>query len=279
MPNYSPSMVLNKSATMNRCLTIEELDDKTLSGMSEIFRLSFEYLLTDIAIEYSKTVSTPAFKSIKDFNERNRVPRSLFLSYPFFVAVSNGHSASLYSLFGKFYATSFGPASLSVYRLIEGIGEFSESKFDFYKLGAASNPLGIEIKNSDKYDGKSVWQAFKEIKDEILSSTVSLADENSPRKFMEFSVDSKEDYEESATFGYSINIQESPSAETPLYKAIEASIEAIQSQSNHTFFDGTEEGILFQSRYFKEFRAFRQSNSPIPYGKIEPPKFRPFFAE
>lgn len=137
-------------------LNAEELANKNEAKTASLLRIGFEYLLAGIMEEYSKI---KGYKDIEEFNNSNRISRQVLLAYPFFVALSNGHGKNLYSLFGGFETSQYGPVSVSINNLIEGSGEFqTTAPLQYFEI----NKFNIIVKDPSKYpDFSTLKQAIE----------------------------------------------------------------------------------------------------------------------
>lgn len=238
-------------------LELEKLADKESPDMQKVLSASFEYLLTGIAIEHSKLFD---FKTVGEFNSSNRLTQEVLLSYPFFVALANGNSQSLYSLLGEFYTTkAYGPFSISVYALLQEQQVFPRA-FKYFTIPAVSALGNLQVKSSVQGFENIIQQQRDEILD-INGSQVS---------FKELKVFSDK------------KIKGESNTDTSLYMAIENSIKIIQSQSGGTFFDGDFRTIRHQSSYFellnREFENIEDIRE-LPYEGIGKPNLRPFYSD
>ncbi len=233
--------------------TIEQLGNNS-RDINHIRKYAYQYLIAGIAQEYNE-IKGP-WSSLDDFNKKNKLNFSSLLVYPFFVALSNGHSHALYNLFGKFESFPFGPVSISIYDMVKG-----KNTLEFFELNSSLNPLGVEVLATDKYAN------FVQIQNSIASNEFELSTGISTLS--------------------NIHIQSDRSAKTgdgqftPLPKAIDSGIQVIKKQSRDSFFTADNNGILFQASYFKAFKqAYRDSKySILEYEDIESPVLRPFYLE
>jgi len=238
-------------------LEFEKLADKESPDMQKVLSASFEYLLSGIAIEHSKLFD---LKTVREFNASNRLTQEVLLSYPFFVALANGNSQSLYSLLGEFYTTkAYGPFSITAYALLQGQQDFSRA-FKYFTIPALSELGNLQVKSSDQ----SFETIIRQQRDEILDINGSQV------SFKELKVFSDK------------KINGESMTDTSLYMAIESSIKIIQNQSGGTFFDGDFRTIRHQSSYFevlsREFENIDEIRD-LPYGGVGKPNLRPFYSD
>jgi hypothetical protein len=135
-------------------VSIEQLSDKADPKIKALLKTSFEYLLAGVA---QKNAEYNHYRSVERFNLYNSMMKTAVVSYPFFIALSNGHSESLYSLFGKFYAYPLGPVSKSIIDLLK---DDQNNKLDFFEV----NSMNICVKNDAK--------DFEELKNQIKAFTI-----------------------------------------------------------------------------------------------------------
>ena len=237
-------------------LSNNQLNDKSSPGISQLLSLSFEYMLSCIVLEYSILTKK---NTVDDFNVSNQISPTKTLLYPFFVSLSNGHSKSLFNLFGKFYALSFGPISFDVFNIFKNdIGNHTSLKY--FKINSDFNQLGIEILSNKL--GTPCPKNLKECVDLIKS--------NIKNTTIDFNT-------ESATFS-DVIIESDLGKDKALFEAIESGINAIKGQSDK-FFISDAEIIKLHASYFEAFKDRYNSNdvSVIEYDEIEEGKRRPFY--
>jgi hypothetical protein len=254
----------NQDPSLIYTLNIQQLKDKSALGVSKVFSLGFEYLLAGVAQEYcnyQNKAGKPYYQNLKEFNKKNRLTPSSVVAYPFFISLANGHSKSLYSLFGDFYTFSIGPASLGIYNMIHD----STPRLTYFKVNFESNPLGIEILHPERYS------SFNDIQEAIEGEKIDF-EHKTGVEFRNiyiakdrFSIDIKAPFENTST----------------LYQAVKNAIEIITVQSNGTFFSADRESIVKQARYFSAFRKAYDENvsSFIDFSQLESPGRRPFYQE
>jgi hypothetical protein len=249
-------------AILTMKLTLDDLKNKNLPGVQGTLSLSFEYLLASIGKEYS---ILNGYQTIAEFNSKNRLNFSKTLLYPFFVSLSNGHSESLYGLFGDFYALSFGPVSMSVFNLITK-RENNQPPLEFFKLNSDLKPVGIQVNIQllEIDPNKNVGDSFDIIKNKIKNSDITIADIH--YTYEQILIDSDPD-------------KEGISHEKPLYLAIESGIKAIRDQSGGNFFNAEADIMKLHASYFDAFkrRLTRNDASIISYSELEEGKRRPFY--
>lgn len=227
-----------------------ELESKDSPAVLDVLVLSFEYLLAGVCSEYSRI---NGISSIEEFNRKNSFNLTTLLSYPFFISLANGHSESLYKLFGEFHAFNFGPISISIYNELRGkAGKAPERKLRNFSLdltGRASDFKAISMLN------------FNEIQESICKTNIKV--------------------NEKTVFFEEVFIRSESGRSNPIVLAIDSAIAAIKRQSKDTFFDGDPFSILFQANYFDSFRRAVSANDhrKIDYRDIEKPERRPFYAK
>ena len=228
-----------------------ELEQKSNPDISDILVLSFEYLLAGVSAEYSRIKGISSFE---DFNEKNSFNFTTLLSYPFFIALSNGHSESLYKLFGEFKAFNFGPISMSLYDELRGKSAAPPPrKLSYFSLGLTGEPGGFKT--------TAKGRDFKEVQELICKKDVTYNNKTEPFE--------------------NILIKSESGRSNPLVIAISSGIAAIKKQSRDTFFNGDTYSILFQANYFDVFKKASNSGTPkkIEYTQIEKPERRPFYTK
>lgn len=234
---------------MNNFLTSEQLKEKKEPGILELLRASFEYLLAGACKEHSKIKD---FSNIREFNDKNELTFASVLAYPFFVSTSNGHAKQLYSLFGDFYALSFGPISFSVLSSMQRDKDYLR----YFSVDLTATGKGVKVIKTDFLD-----KDFVELKNRIKADMIA--------------------FEENKIQLESVFIEgDEDQPPIRICDAIDKGISAIEKQSRKTFFDGDLESITFQSKYFSAFRRALKggvSNKMPDYEKIENPDSRPFF--
>jgi hypothetical protein len=256
---------------MPRYITIPDLSTKHTPGLKQVFSLSFEYLLVCISGEYSSIQEAKGEKygNVSDFNQRNRLTPGVILSYPFFVALANGHSEALYKLFGPFLTLKFGPASTSIFTLMkENEKGIANPPLKYFNITSQSSS-GIEIMRSDEYGDLPLTSVLPSIKGKIMDEYIEFADETVLFRDITVVQDistNKDDPDYSQV--------------SQLSKAIDNGVYAIVEQSEGTFLNGNVRSILAQSQYFKALVKAMKSNanSIVEYEQIESPRSRPFYS-
>ena len=231
----------------DKSFTADDLAKKDSDLKLKILSLSFEYLLADVSQEYNDILQREGRAiSIEEFNILNRLDMLKVLVYPFFVALSDGNSKSLFNLFGKFKTYSFGPGSASVYTQILKPGADPVRPLKYFKINPVTYPIGLQVSKDFN---------FKEIKEEILAEKVDLLN-HEKAEFRELNLES-----DNGTFN-------------PIYKAIEAGVEVLQQESSKKFFASTEREILFRANFIPAFQKGYNSNKidTITYNDVEMPR-------
>ncbi len=223
-----------------------ELENKDLPEVQQLLAISFEYLLAGVAEAYSMS---KGYKNLQEFNDKNELTWNQILVYPFFIALSNGHSRSLYALFGRFLAYSFGPASISTYEIIKS-GKASLKEF---VIDTKQAPITVKVSNPSQTNN------FGKLKEAIRDREVIFEGEKVPYKQVYIEMND-------------------PNVRKPISQAIDTGIEIIQKQSNESFFAANLDDILFHASYFPSFwRLYRQSKvSVLKYDDVKLSR-RPFY--
>lgn len=208
--------------------------------------ISFEYLLAGVAKEYS---SIEGYTSTKDFNKFNNLSIGKALVYPFFVAVSNGYSESLYTLFGNFISSSFGPAAISIYDLADK----AQPTLSFFRLQSNQNKTGIEVIKTDEFT------SFEKLK-QAIKNFVILRDEGTEIKFSETSIEGDS------------------GGQKTICDAIDNGIDLIREKFDKTFFEAERKTIVTKAKYFSAFKRlyFQDKSEIIDYKEIKEDKNRIF---
>lgn len=225
------------------------LKDKAIPGITDIRNLSFEYMLATIC---KREFESEKYHDVKEFNVKNNFSIPKILLYPFFVALSNGHSESLYSLFGEFYALSFGPVSLEIYKTIDS----SQSTPETLPYFTFEKKLNIDAH----------FESLDKILNDIKEREVVVCLPNQPEERILFK---------------NILIRGTSGSLKSLPAAIENGIKAIEEQSNRNFFKADTDILRFHATYFNAFKNkyTEGSVSEIKYNELEEPKRRPFYLE
>lgn len=213
-----------------KLLTTESLAQKQSPEIQKVLGLSFEYLLA--------TIGKSRFVSTKQFSESyaKSFTMSTLLVNPFFVAVSNGHSKSLFSLFGDFYAFSFGPASMSLHTLLQEQAKTPQKDLlKYFKIDLTKTPISIAVNGGGKDS------SFTNVQECVRNEAVSFNDE------------------EKVTFE-NIEILSDEGKQAPIYKAIENGVDIVNLQSRNTFFEGEMDVIRWKASYFPVYQqAFNEN--------------------
>jgi len=232
----------------------DELDKKDTRLKREIFSLSFEYMLAGIAEEYKAALAEEGkvIDTLEDFNKYNTLGLSRVVVYPFFVAISNGYSNSLYNLFGEFKSFNFGPGSVSVYEMLRyNSAEASDyPALHFFNIDFYKNPGKTEVIHP------AAGRTFSDIKRDILAVRLCESD----HKFEEVKIASDAgNYKE-------------------LYAAINAGISKLQHLTNEQFFKYNESEMLFRAKKIKTFNAgyFLHEAKTLRYKEVKSEKERAF---
>lgn len=226
---------------MNFNIDIEKLKDKEFLVDTKILKKSFEYTLAKICKEYSEVEGIVDFENFNKVNKFNK--EKLFL-YPFFVATSNGHSKSLFELFGKFYAPAIGPISVEIIKYFF----ISENKSDYFTF----NEFNIEVKNEF-----SNWDFLI---NHIKNSSLIIDGIN--YNFNE------------------LHIRKDSDEFNSLVEGIDSGILTLKEQSNGKFFIFSGDDLKYQSYKYDAFSSkVNEKNKEINYEAIERDKKRlPFYA-
>jgi hypothetical protein len=231
----------------NFLVSIDDLRDKKNLITDQLITRSFEYMLVGISESYA---AANGYKDWKDFNKYNNITYFKALVYPFFVAASNGHSESLYTLFGPFIPYSFGPGSVALHDIIRT----NSAKMENFKFGDPNNnKYGLQIKND-----------FLVSRQKIQNSIITI--ENEPNKEIALK---------------NIDIYSDNQTQKSLLKAIDNGIEIIRNGSNNTFFTSGESKILKQASLFKAFqKAYNEmTDAELEYKEVAPDKNRHFYSD
>ena len=226
---------------MNFNIDIEKLKDKEFLVETKILKKSFEYTLAKICKEYSEVEGIVDFKI---FNKVNKFTKEKLFLYPFFVATSNGHSKSLFELFGKFYAPTIGPVSIEIIKYFF----VSDNNSDYFIF----NEFNIEVKTEF-----ANWDLLiNDIKDS------SLIIEGNSYAFNELQI--MKDNEEFNS----------------IVKGIDSGILTLKEQSNGKFFIFSGDDLKYQSYKYDAFSSkVHEKNKEINYEAIERDKKKlPFYA-
>jgi len=226
------------------------LVDKSSQDVNRLFEVSFEYLLAGLAQVHAKAKRLDTFAV---FNEKNQLSRSLLLSYPFFISLSNGHGNALYNLFGNFFSYTYAPASKVIKEYLPTLREYTDQKpydLSFFKI----KPSKIEIKNPDLFEDD--YEALKEaIAKTIIKPGFTLSQ-------IEVQKDRKEEF-------------------TNLCSVIDNGIKIVKSGAGESFFDGNIGRLTeLSSQYDAWINKYNENSIDIiNYKEIEeqPIEKRPFY--
>ena len=223
-------------------INIEHLIDKDFLLKSKILQKSFEYTLAKICKEYSLLEDIGNFK---EFNDKNKFTKQKLFLYPFFVSTSNGHSKSLFELFGKFYAPSLGPISVEIIKYFF----IQKNKSEYFKF----NDLNIEIRLEN-------YNNWDELITNIKDSKVIINEEE-----VSFSL---------------LNILNDNQQYNSLIAGIDSGIKTLKEQSNSKFFIFSEDDLKYQSYKYDAFSSkVNAEDKEIKYEAIEKDKKKlPFYA-
>jgi hypothetical protein len=217
---------------------------------NRIFKDIFDFTLLKIANEFIKINS---LNSLEDFNKCNDINIRKLLMYPFFIATSNGHSKSLFKIYGDFYALAFGPVSNGLFK------EFflKDNQFDLNTENSnyfifRNNKLEFKL---DFLNRKSVT----EIIDELKQNNYNINNQ---------------------TFTFNdLKVNKDTNEENSLIKGIESGFEHLNLYTNNKFFSSDESALKFHSFKYSEFvNKFEQENRLMDYNEIIKDKNRlPFY--
>ena len=224
----------------------EMLNDKTFLKNSGILKKSFEYMTLQICNKY---FIKKRFNNIKEFNEKNNIKLIKLALFPFFVATSNGHSKSLFNLFGNFEATELGAVSFEMINLI-----VAEEVVEFNSFRIKANKIEINDGLDDlitKFKAEAVIQNNQNIQNPIINfrDLQINSDKNEPKD---------------------------------LLSAIDSGVNTLSEQSLGAFFTFSETSLR---NNFNKYKAFTNKiNFPSPqniidYKDIESDKVRwPYYS-
>lgn len=223
--------------------------DKVLKDAG-IFRDLFDFTFLKIANEY---INLKKISSLEEFNKVNDLNTRKLLLYPFFIATSNGHSNSLFNIYGEFYALTFGPVSNRLLR------EFFLSKNQFDINSNSSNYFSFV---NNKLEFKSEFlnrKSVTEIIDELKQNNYNI---------------------NSQTFTFNdLKINKDSNEENSLIRGIESGFEHLNLFTNNKFFSSDENALKFHSFKYSEFvNKFEQKDKLMDYNLIIKDKNRlPFY--
>lgn len=228
----------------NITLSLEQLELKSNLEIKKLLRISFEYMVFAISKIYSENNRL----TLESFNTTNKLSLSKIISYPFFISLSNGHSKSLYGLFGRFLAWKYSPISYDLYHMI--VNEDNSSLFDFFEFKSSNFVQIKEIKNFSYWD--ELGDAIKKV--ELIIDKKTYLFEN-------------------------VHIKSDTSETKQLFKAIESGINVVNSQSNKQFFNADLNSLRLQARYFKIFKQYNDKNLAkiIQFTDLEKDRARPYY--
>jgi len=224
------------------CLTHQELESNLYP--KAIQNLSFEYVLTGLAKEYSLLHPKIGSQDLQKFNDVNTIGWTYLLVNPFFVAVSNGNSSALFRLFGEFYTFNFGIGSMSLYELINPRIANKQRAFKHLSIKTDDGPISVKFDNINSTDNfDTLLQDLRDTKVEI--------EKNKTISFAEICI---------------VNEKGTPNS---LCEAIDTGIETIKEQYE-SILQGNTETILFKSRYYPTFRKYLsdQSFNKLTYDEV-----------
>lgn len=215
-----------------------------------VFRDLFDFTFLKIANEY---INSKRISSLQEFNKVNDINTRKLLLYPFFIATSNGHSKSLFDIYGEFYALTFGPVSNRLLR------EFflKDNKFD-----VSSTSSNYFVFDNNKLEFKIAFLDKKNVS-EILD---------------EFKM--KNYFIEGEKIGFcELKINKDINEENTLIKGIESGFEHLNLYTNNKFFSSDENSLKFHSFKYSEFvKKFDQKDKLMDYNEIIKDKDRlPFY--
>lgn len=208
---------------------------------SDLKKLSFEYVLANAFLVYTENegIST----EIEFFNKYNNFNQLKIALYPFFIATSNGHSKSLFNLFGTFIATDYGIWNTDINKII---GKKQSLFFDFES--------GIKIKQNDSY--RTIEQFIECLK----QNTVKIGNVDYNLIDLQIENDKKE-----------VKL---------LIDGIESGIKVLKKQSVGAFFKFTAEDLLLKSKKYKAYNKSLTNKTDVDYNDIEQDKEdMPYYSE
>lgn len=229
-------------------LSSEELKHRDQPKYLKLLSLSFEYLLAGVLKKYGEIHGVT---TIEKFNNNNRIMPPLLASYPFFIALSNGHSKSLYNLFGEFYPLSFGPVSKPIWELMASKNP-DESP--------ATRPLKYIKAQSITITIDSRFKSFDDLAETLKKETISEFSD-APVEFEDFFIQNNDE-----------------KYTTALFCAIDNGIQIVTDKTNKLF-DGSLKRVRDLSVYYNgSLDNYESSNSEIEYSSIESPRRRVIYS-
>ncbi len=194
--------------------------------MKELRRLAYEYIFLLAAEWYSEK---KGYKTIEEFNENNNDLTTYRLAmYPFFFAMANGTSKSLYKLLGPFYSETDGPVAIGLLDIA-----FNRDFNDDDK------PLSFVIFEPDFQKGLIVRPNIIEyIKNKESKKDINWTD------IKELILKINSNVNEKKTSFKNITIKANDDKFKLLYEALDNSLKILKEQSNNAF-------ITFDNQDFK----------------------------
>lgn len=194
--------------------------------MKELRRLAYEYIFLLAAEWYSEK---NGYKTIEEFNENNNDLTTYRLAmYPFFFAMANGTSKSLYKLLGPFYSETDGPVAIGLLDIA--------FKRDF---NDDDKPLSFVIFEPDFQKGLIVRPNIIEyIKNKESKKDINWTD------IKELILKINSNVNEKKTSFKNITIKANDDKFKLLYEALDNSLKILKEQSNNAF-------ISFDNQDFK----------------------------
>lgn len=190
-------------------------------------------------------------KSFEKFNLSNDINTKKLLLYPFFIATSNGHSKTLFDLYGGFHALSFGPVSdyvLKEFFMKDGMFDLDQNNFYFFKIEKDKMLIKNEFINNNILDLFSI----------ILDKEYTIKENKF--KFKD------------------ILINDDLNNENNLINGIQSGFEHLMLYTNNIFFNVDEETLKFHSYKYSEFVVKQKKREKIDYNMIISEKDRlPFY--
>ncbi|HQZ24933.1 MAG TPA: hypothetical protein PLD18_06510 [Flavobacterium sp.] len=232
-------------------MNIIKLENKNqILGKAGVFKDIFDYTFLKIANEFIKINN---LKSLNDFNKRNDINIRKLLLYPFFIATSNGHSRSLYDIYGGFYALTFGPVSdalLKEFFLKEGKFDTNYGNSNYFIFN--NNKLEFKPNYTSINDVNVILEEIKSKKYNINGTEVNFSD---------------------------LKINKDNEDENSLIEGIESGFKHLNLYTNNNFFNSDEDALKFHSFKYSEFaNKFNQENKLMDYDEIIKDKKRlPFY--
>ena len=194
--------------------------------MKEIRRLAYEYIFLLAAEWYSEK---RGYNTIEEFNNNNNDLTTYRLAmYPFFFAMANGTSESLYKILGPFYSETDGPVAVGLLDIV--------FKRDFNE---ENKPVSFVIFESDFQKGLKIRSSIIEyIKNKETKQDVNWSDIRALILKINSTIKGKK------TQFKNITIKANDDKFKPLYEALDNSLKILKTQSNDAF-------ITFDNQDFK----------------------------